>query len=135
MRKVIFASDEWIDFAREELDDLVGQHGEEGINFSLCEVFTDAPKTINPSGTVSWYFSIEGKKVIVAPGVYNKADVMIRTDYQRVLKQARTIYTDEYLAARADEVPGSQFDYAEGDFSLTPSYINELHNRLAQVTK
>tara|TARA_A100001037_G_scaffold304739_1_gene342557 strand:+ start:7815 stop:8222 length:408 start_codon:yes stop_codon:yes gene_type:complete len=134
MEKLIFASKEWIDRARMELKDLVGLYGEEGIKFSLCEVFTDAPKTINPSGTVSWYFCIDGKTVTVATGVYDSANIMIRTDYQKVLAQARTIYTDEYLAARAKEPAGSQFDYAEGDFSATPSYINELHNRLARIT-
>lgn len=134
MKKVIFASADWIERARHELTDLVAAYGEPGVRFSLCEVFTDVPDAVDPTGTFAWYFYIDGKSVTVGVGEVDDADVKIRTDYQGVLPQARTVYTPEYLEARAHQPAGAQFDHAEGDFGLTPPYITELHNRLAGIT-
>jgi hypothetical protein len=134
MEKVIFASSEWIDRARAELEDLVATHGEPGVRFCLCEVFTDTPTSVDPSGTLAWHFYIDGKSVTVAVGEVDDADVKIRVDYQKILPAARLYYTPEILEERAKQEPGAQFDHAEGDFSLTPPYITELHNRLAVIT-
>ena len=134
MDKVIFASSAWIDRARAELEDLVSAHGEPGVRFCLCEVFTDCPADVDPSGTLAWHFAIDGKSVHVAVGEVDDADLKIWVDYQAILPQARLVYTPEYLEERAQQEPGSQFDRAEGDFSLTPPYITELHNRLAVIT-
>jgi hypothetical protein len=134
MDKVQFASDDWIARARAELEDLVAAHGEPGVRFCLCEVFTDCPAEIDPSGTLAWYFAIDGKSVTVAKGEVDDADLKLWVGYQAILPQARLVYTPEYLEARANEPPGASFDRAEGDFSLTPPYINELHNRLAVIT-
>ena len=46
--KVKFASADWLDRARVELEDLVAAHGEPGVRFCLCEVFTDCPTDIDP---------------------------------------------------------------------------------------
>ncbi|MBH80842.1 MAG: hypothetical protein CMQ49_10085 [Gammaproteobacteria bacterium] len=134
MDKVIFGSADWIERARAELEDLVATHGKPGERFSLCEIFTDTPTSVDPSGTLAWHFYIDGRSVAVDVGEIDDADVKISTDYQGVLPQARLVYTPEYLAERAEQPPGAQFDHAEGDFSLTPDYITELHNRLAVIT-
>ncbi|MGI9324520.1 MAG: hypothetical protein ACR2PZ_04820 [Pseudomonadales bacterium] len=133
-RKVEFASAAWIAVARRELEDLVHRHGQAGKKFSLCEIFTDAPKHLDPSGSVAWHFYIDGTTVTVATGEVEDASVKLRTDYQGVLPQARLFYTAEILAERAQQEPGAAFDFVEGDLSLTPDYITELHNRLAVVT-
>ena len=39
-----FVSDEWVEQARIILKDLVSKFGVEGVSFSVCETFTDAPK-------------------------------------------------------------------------------------------
>lgn len=132
--KVQFASNDWIARARAELEELVAAHGEPGVSFCLCEVFTDCPAEIDASGTLAWHFAIDGKSVTVAKGEVDDADLKLWVDYQAILPQARLVYTPEYLEARANEPPGSNFDRAEGDFNLTPPYINELHNRLAVIT-
>jgi len=134
MDKVIFASNDWLDRARAELENLVSTHGEAGVRFCLCEVFTNAPASIDPSGTMAWHFYIDGKSVTVDVGEVNDADVKIHVDYQKILPAARLVYTPEILEERAKQPPGTQFDHAEGDFGLTPPYITELHNRLAVIT-
>lgn len=132
--KVEFASAAWIAVARRELEDLVGIHGQASKRFSLCEIFTDAPKHLDPSGIVAWHFYIDGTTVTVAAGEVDDATVKLSTDYQGVLPRARLFYTPEILAERAQEEPGTGFDSVEGDLTLTPDYITELHNRLAIVT-
>lgn len=132
--KVEFASDAWIDIARRALEEIVAEQGESGVRFSLCEVFTDAPLSLAPSGTLAWHFYVDGKVVLVATGEVDDADVKIRTDYQGVLPQARLFYTPEILAERATQPSGAAFDSIQGDMSLVPEYLTELHNRLAVIT-
>ena len=132
--KVVFASPAWIERARLELESLAAEHGQPGERFSLCEVFTEAPAELAADGTIAWYFYIDGKNVRVGTGEVDDADVKAWVSYAKILPTARLIYTPEYLAERANEPAGSQFDKAEGDFSRTPAYITELHNRLAAVT-
>jgi hypothetical protein len=134
MDKVIFASSDWVDKARAELEDLVGTHGEPGASFCLCEVFTNTPASIDPSGTMAWHFYIDGKGVTVDFGEVDDATVKIWVDYEKILPAARLFYTPEILEERAKQPPGTQFDRAEGDFGATPAYITELHNRLALIT-
>lgn len=132
--KVEFATQAWIDVARSALEELVAEQGQPGVRFSLCEVFTDAPASIAPTGTVAWHFYVDGKTVAVSAGEVDDATVKIRTDYQGVLPQARQFYTPEILAQRATEPPGAGFDSVQGDMSLVPDYLVALHNRLAVVT-
>jgi hypothetical protein len=132
--KVEFASQAWIDAARNALEPLVAERGKAGQRFSLCEVFTNAPANIAASGTMAWHFYVDGTSVVVAAGDIDDATVRICTDYQGVLPQARQYYTDEILAQRATEAPGSNFDSVEGDLSLVPDYMVELHNQLSALT-
>jgi hypothetical protein len=132
--KVEFASAAWLAVARRELEQLVAEHGEPGARFSLCEIFTDAPASIAPEGSIAWHFYADGKTVAVSFGEIDNADVTIRTDYQGVLPRARQFDTPEILAERAAEPPGAGFDSVAGDMSLVPGYLAELHNRLALVT-
>lgn len=132
--KVEFASTAWIEIARGALEELVAAHGEPGARFSLCEVFTDAPLSIAATGTAAWHFYAEGTTVTVAAGEVDDADVKIRTDYQGVLPKARQYYTPEILAERASQPPEEGFDSVQGDMSLVPDYLVELHNRLCVIT-
>ena len=132
--KVEFASTAWIDIARSGLEELVARRGTAGARFSLCEVFTDAPATIAPTGRAAWHFFADGTTVAVSAGEVDDADVKICTDYQGVLPRAREFYTPEILAERANEPPGAGFDSVEGDMSLVPEYLVELHNMLCVIT-
>jgi hypothetical protein len=132
--KVEFASQAWIDVARGALEEIVAEQGTPGARFSLCEVFTNAPTSIAPSGTAAWHFYVDGTTVVVGNGEVDDADLKIRTDYQGILPRARQHYTPEVLAERASEPPEAGFDSVEGDMSLVPEYLVELHNRLAVRT-
>jgi hypothetical protein len=132
--KVEFAGTAWIEIARAALEELVAAHGNTGSRFSLCEVFTDAPLSIAATGTTAWHFYVDGTTVVVATGEVDDADVKIVTDYQGVLPTARQYYTPEVLAERAARPPGEGFDSVQGDMSLVPDYLVELHNRLSLIT-
>ena len=133
-RKVEFAGTAWIEVARGALEELVAAYGKTGTRFSLCEVFTNAPLSIAATGTAAWHFYVDGTTVVVAVGEVDDADVKIRTDYQGVLSKAREYYTPEILAERATRPPEEGFNSVQGDLSLVPEYLVELHNRLCVIT-
>ena len=97
--KVTFGSHEWLNNAREILEDLAEAHGEQGTEFSVCEVFTDAPVGLAGSEETvsSWHFRVSGKSVTVDEGEIEDADINVRVDYQEVLPRARMVYTPEIL--------------------------------------
>lgn len=129
--KVTFGSHAWLNSARQILEDLVEAHGEQGTEFSVCEVFTDAPVGLaGPEETIcSWHFRITGKAVDVGEGEIEDADVSVRVDYQETLPKARLVYTPEMIEEARKNSPIS-----EQDRSKMPPWLIELHNRLAVIT-
>lgn len=130
--KVAFASSEWVDIARTVLEELVAEHGEAGKSFSACEVFTDAPQGLagpDPT-TAAWYFRIDGKTVTVGEGEIEGADLNVRVDYTQVLPIARMVYTPEMVLRTRASQPET-----EDDSPTLPTYLVELHNRLAVLTQ
>ncbi len=123
--KVAFASPAWVDIARIVLEELVAKHGEAGKSFSVCEVFTDAPPGMSGADatTASWHFRIVDKTVTVGEGEIKQADMNIRFDYESALPMARLVY------------PAPAEGGSTGDRSRLPSYLVELHNRMAVVTQ
>ena len=79
--KVDFAGAAWVDAARTVLEGLVAEHCDDDAKLSVCEVFTDVPTRVAPSGTAAWYFYIVGKSVTVGVGEVDDTDVKIRADY------------------------------------------------------
>jgi len=134
--KVDFASAAWVDAAREVLEDLVATHSQPGLKFSVCEVFTDSPAHVAPSGTAAWYLFVDGKSVTVGMGERDDVDLRMGGDYQSALPGARTVYTPEYLAEREKQEPDPDAPQPniQGDPSILPPWIVELHNRLAPIT-
>ena len=133
--KVDFASAAWVDAARTVLEDLVAAHPDETLKCSVCEVFTNAPAHVAPSGTAAWHFYIDGASVTVDSGERDDVDLRLGGDYQEALPGARTVYTPEYLAERAKQEPDPEVQAnIQGDMSILPPWIVELHNRLAPIT-
>ena len=134
--KVAFASPEWVDIARTVLEELVAEHGEIGTSFSVCEVFTDAPSGMAGAvaATASWHFRIVDKSVTVGEGEINDADMNLRVDYQSVLPVARLVYTPEMLE-QLERNPPQVGGISTANRSNMPSYLVELHHRLAVVTQ
>ena len=134
--KFNFVSDEWVDQAEIILNDLVTQFGVEGVSFSVCETFFDAPKEIDASGVVSWHFYIDCKSVRVGKGKVEDVDVKINFDYAKASVIAKIIYTEEIITNQkeeAEKAKESLVNTGKG-FKEPPDYLPELHNRLALLT-
>ena len=134
--KFNFVSDEWIHQAEIILNDLVSQFGVEGVSFSVCETFFDAPKEIDASGVASWHFYIDGKSVQVRKGKVEDVDVKINFDYDKALVIAKITYTNEIITKQKEEVKKAKaaLEKAGKDFKQPPDYLSELHNMLALLT-
>ena len=132
--KVDFAGAAWVDAAREVLEDLVAEHCDEDTRLSVCEVFTNVPTRVAPSGTAAWYFYIRGKSVTVGVGEVDDTYVKIRADYAAALPGARTVYTPEIVAEISARPPPEPPPDIQGDTSIFPAWLVELHNKMAVVT-
>jgi hypothetical protein len=132
--KTEFACSAWVEKARQVLEELVAEQGEEGRTFSICERFTDAPITVAASSTAAWHFYIDGLQVRVGEGEVDDTDVKVSADYTETLPNARLVYTPEMLAERARQPPGETSVVVEGDMSIMPQYLIEMHNRMAVLT-
>jgi len=134
--KFNFVSDEWVDQAEIILNDLVSQFGVEGVSFSVCETFSDAPKEIDASGVASWHFFIEGKSVRVGKGKVEDVDVKINFDYAKASVIAKVVYTEEIITKQKEQSKKAQeaLAIAGKEFKEPPDYLPKLHNRLALLT-
>ena len=134
--KFSFVSDEWVDQAEIILNDLVTQFGVEGVSFSVCETFFDAPKEIDASGVASWHFFIEGKSVRVGKGKVEDVDVKINFDYAKASVIAKVVYTEEIITKQKEETEKAKEALAivGKEFKEPPDYLPKLHNRLALLT-
>ena len=132
--KIEFAGPAWVEKARVVLEELVAEHGEDGKTFSVCEVFTNAPRALVASGIAAWHFYIDGRVVQVGTGEVDDTDVKIRAGYVETLPAARLVYTPEVLAELAKNPSSNSTVVVEGDMSVMPQYLIEMHNRLAVIT-
>ena len=134
--KFEFVSDEWIEQARIILKDLVFRFGKEGVTFSVCETFTDAPKNIDASGIASWHFYINGKSVKVAIGKVKDTDVKINFDYKKASVIAKIVYNEKMIVRQKEDLEKvkESLAIAGKEFKEPPDYLTELHNQLALST-
>ena len=135
--KYDFASAAWVDKAGTVLQALVSEHGTDGVSFSVCEVFTDAPSQVSANGTAAWYFYINGKNVQIGLGEESGTDVRIQADYVTSLPNVRLVYTPEIIEEmqkNAAERSQDSSSSVEGDMSKAPPYLVELHNQMAVLT-
>ena len=134
--KFNFVSDEWVDQAEIILNNLVSQFGVEGVSFSVCETFSDAPKEIDASGVASWHFFIEGKSVRVGKGKVEDVDVKINFDYAKASVIAKVVYTEEIITKQKGQSKKAQeaLAIAGKEFKEPPDYLPKLHNKLALLT-
>ena len=137
--KYTFVSPGWIEMATAVLQKLIGQHGEEGVRYSVCEAFVDAPPEFADSeGLAAWHFFVDGKDVRVSSGKVDDADVYIQATWETSLPSARLVYTPELIAERTKNPPKAPDDpnqMVRGDISILPSYLGELHNVMAVATQ
>lgn len=132
MKKLKFASREWLKRAEMHLKELVAAGGVEGEIFSLCEIYTSAPQDcVGFEGNASaWHFQADGKTVTVGEGRLAEALVTVEVDYDAILPVARTLNQD--LESSGHSMPDMRVEKKVED---TPEYLSTLHDLLAVVTK
>ncbi|MCH7816489.1 MAG: hypothetical protein IIC60_07970 [Proteobacteria bacterium] len=123
--KVILGSPEWLALARVVLEELVATHGKTGKSFSVSETFTDAT-------VAAWHFFIIDKTVSVAEGALDDADMTVSVSYERALKGAKIVYP-AFLGWLL--MPIMRVIRLLRNQPNPPSYLMQLHNRLAVVTQ
>ena len=65
----------WVTAATELLEALVAELGSSDHAFRVCEIFTDARKSVSATGKAAWHFFIEGQSVKVGLGEAEGSDV------------------------------------------------------------
>ena len=137
--KVPFASPLWLDLVRASLERLVAEHGEDGINYSVCESFVEAPAEFSDdNGVAAWHFYVEGKRARVAIGRDDACEIQFQAAWRTARKEARTVYTPEFLAERSKNpsAPSDDLNHKlSGDISVIPDYLVELHNDMVVLTQ
>ncbi len=132
-RKFALASPEWLGLLRDNLTELVREHGQQGESFSMCEVFLGAPPGsvgYTADGRSTWFLEIDGKHVVVDEGERSDVDLKLTLDYEGTLPFSRHVVLED-----DPQVLQPKIVMTEGNPELTPPYITELHNLLAPRTQ
>ena len=76
------------------------------------------------------------KKCQVSKGKVEDVDVKINFDYKKASVIAKIIYTEEIIAKQKEEAEKAKETLALTGkrYKKSPSYLTELHNRLALIT-
>ena len=85
-------------------------------------------------GAAAWHFRIVDKTVSVGRGAIEEADMNVSADYKSVLPMVRLVYTPEMVAQMQRGRPQAPAESSGGQVT-PPSWLVELHNRLAVVTE
>lgn len=128
--KCRLASYEWLDLAREQLIEVVESSGDSKLRFSMCEVYLNAPAGLigHSAGRAAWHFRINAGKVFADEGEVDDVDVKYLIDYQEAEGLAKAVIDDESRVAPPRSL------VVEGDASMMPQLLKEVHNRLVPST-
>ncbi|MEZ6023600.1 MAG: hypothetical protein R3C16_09390 [Hyphomonadaceae bacterium] len=133
--KVEFASAAWLAAVEQKFRAFAAANPD--ARFSICEVFTDAPKHLAADGVIAWHCRAADGKLEFALGEADDVDMKNIADYQAILPFARmrvdaeTRPTYEKMAA---EVAASGKLKRVGDPAKIPPGVHGLHNDLADIT-
>ena len=94
--KYEFSSQAWVDCAHEILIEAASDTDLSGIEVTFSEVFTDAPKHLDPDdkGRIGWYMTIKDGQLSVKKGIPDHADLRITTDYELTVPLGRAVFED-----------------------------------------
>ena len=143
--KAEFASQEWVELAREYLEPRAAEAADSirGVDFELCEVFTDPPAHLlrGDPDRVAWYIRIQNGRLEVGDGEI-ETKLKLTVDYQETLPRAKTIYEgNPAAAAAAQERRQKRIESGELDpaWNEIPEVVNRvlgnLHDHLARLTR
>ena len=84
MEKYRFMSQAWIKMAQEQIAGVLAGEDLRGIDFTLCEEFTDAPEGLRPEGatTIGFFVRVVDDRVEVGDHPIDDADLKIVSDYE-----------------------------------------------------
>jgi hypothetical protein len=136
-----FGSPDWIATAHRVFNAAVAAAGPaaEGVDFTICEVYTGAPADLAPEGVIAWHCRVRDCRATVSFGDQPAADLHVTFDYETVLPIARTIVAGD---AEADRAMQRQLGAAiragkatvRGDFALFPAFLSGVHDEIAALT-
>ena len=140
-----FASPEWVDAAREVLNETVGHNTEEMVDlgkFTLCEVAHNPPAYLHTGATLAWHAHFSGATVDVETGELESADCdfKVQGDHSVLSNLARVQYhgKDPNVVAAAQARLGVltrwQIDGALPQHAVLGSVLRTLHDRMAVRT-
>jgi hypothetical protein len=86
-----FMSPAWIKMAQDQIAGALAGQDLRGIDFTLCEEFTDAPDDLRPEGaaTIGFFVRVADNSVEVGDHPTDDADFTIVSDYEDALAIAR----------------------------------------------
>ena len=134
--KFEFASQQWIDVARETLQNLSAGKDLGDLEVTFCEEFTDPPENLSPTGaSIGWYMKIANGELEVAAGGLKDADMKVIADYATVLPLVRATHA-EMAANPPDAAALASKMSREGDAAKMASltWMSQLHDLLAART-
>jgi hypothetical protein len=136
--KVMFGSSEWLAIAREVLTDLVKTQADPDGRFSMCEVWTNVPAGnvgVSESGRAGFHLRVQGITSELSQGEVGDVDLKFVLDYETAARLARETFGEgNQESSPAVDVESSPAMEVQGDVTLMPSYMQELHNRLVPRT-
>jgi hypothetical protein len=139
---LVFGSEDWMSLLRRTLVELTAEAGEalDGVDFSICEVFTDAPPD---GGERVWAARIKGTDVEFFDHAI-EADFNVCGDFAAILPIARVIYAGATEADLAALIDHRERMVAEGRLTSRGDLrsagkplrkiLQSMHDRLARRT-
>src|SRR5687767_1040178 len=124
-----FAGPDWVAAIGRMIHDGAAGQDLSGVDYSMCEVFTDAPPHLCAEGetTVGWYLRIRDGAVEVAPGRLDDATFLVTGDYATVLPLARSVMAgNPAAAALAGEAVATGRLRVVGDRTTAPAFLAML---------
>jgi hypothetical protein len=141
-RKYEMGSSPWLAELRRICEELFAAAPADSLaetEYSVCEVYTDVPTRIGPTGRVSWYWRVKSGRLDVGTTELEHADVKIVVDYSTVVPIGRLIFENDAaaqsvadnLVAEAMRSGKMTLDHTQAEM---PAPFMGLHDALAQIT-
>ncbi|HEX7035385.1 MAG TPA: hypothetical protein VF210_06395 [Pseudomonadales bacterium] len=137
-RKIELASPEWLAALKELITAYTAKAGD-GVELSICEVFTGVPPHLDKhgNGVLSWYCRIRDGRLEFAEGEIDDADIKTVADYEFIVPFARMKIDpgnmQAYEAKLAEGAAAGKIT-RRGDRSKVPPAFYGMHNDLADIT-
>jgi hypothetical protein len=138
MEKYRFMSIDWVEMARREITQLLATKDLAGIQFTLCEEFTEPPSDLRRDGaaTIGFYVRVDNGRVEIGDRPIDNADLKFVSTYDDALAIARDPDAPTAQPSEIEERIAAGTLKIEGDPSKAPAVLQEvdIHRLLASRT-